>query len=128
FNRAFRTILAGAELVTLGRNRYFLHDGELVIDVGAFAAALEFATRRSALVVGKPSSDFFRAGLAELGVDAAETAIVGDDVEAGVGAGQALGRGGVLVKTGKFRPEDLDRRATRPDAVIESIAELPRLL
>ena len=128
FNRAFRTVLAGAELVTLGRNRYFLHDGELVIDVGAFAAALEFATRRNAYVVGKPSPDFFRAGLAELGVDAAEAAIVGDDVEADVGAGQERGLRGVLVKTGKFRPEDLDHSATRPDAVIDSIADLPRLL
>jgi phospholysine phosphohistidine inorganic pyrophosphate phosphatase len=127
FNRAFRSILAGAELVALGRNRYFLHEGELVIDVGAFAAALEFATRRSPLVVGKPSPDFFRAGLAELGVGAAEAAIVGDDVEADVGAGQALGLRGVLVKTGKFRPEDRDRPEIRPDATIDSIADLPRL-
>jgi phospholysine phosphohistidine inorganic pyrophosphate phosphatase len=128
FNRAFRSVLAGAELVALGRNRYFLHDGELVIDVGAFGAALEFATRRTALVVGKPSSDFFRAALAELGVAAEESAIVGDDVEADVGAGQAVGLRGVLVQTGKFRPADLDRSTIRPDAVIDSIAELPRLL
>ena len=127
-NRAFRSVLAGAELVALGRNRYFLHRGQLVLDVGAFAAALEFATRRPALVAGKPSPEFFHAGLASLGVSAGEAAIVGDDVEADVGAGQALGLRGVLVRTGKFRPDDLEHTTVRPDAVIDSIADLPQLL
>ena len=127
-NSAFRALLGGAALVALGRNRYFLSKNELVLDVGAFAAALEFASRRQAIVVGKPSPEFFRAALALIGVEAEETAVVGDDVEADVGGGQMVGLRGVLVRTGKFRPEDLARSGIRPDAVIASLAELPRLL
>jgi HAD superfamily hydrolase (TIGR01458 family) len=127
-NRAFRTLLDGAELVTLGRNRYFLSNGELVLDVGAFAAALEYASRRGATVIGKPSPEFFRAALGSLGVGPEEVAIVGDDVEADVGGGQAIGLRGVLVKTGKFRADDLAHSTVRPDAVIESLAEISRLL
>jgi ribonucleotide monophosphatase NagD (HAD superfamily) len=34
----------------------------------------------------------------------------------------------VLVRTGKFRPDELARSAVRPDAVLDSIADLPALL
>jgi phospholysine phosphohistidine inorganic pyrophosphate phosphatase len=127
-NLALRALLAGADLVALGRNRYFLSNGELVLDVGSFAAALEFAVGRSPIVVGKPSPGFFRAALESLGVGAADAAVVGDDVEADVGAGQAVGLRGVLVKTGKFRPADLDHPSVRPDAVLESLAGIISLL
>jgi len=33
-----------------------------------------------------------------------------------------------LVRTGKFRPVDLERADVRPDLVIASIADLPALL
>ncbi len=127
-NRAFRALLEGAELVTLGRNRYFRAESGLVLDVGAFAAALEYAAGRTATVVGKPSPEFFRSALDSLGVAPAEAAVVGDDVEADVGAGQALGLRGVLVRTGKFRETDLSHPTVRPDAVIDSLAEITRLL
>jgi ribonucleotide monophosphatase NagD (HAD superfamily) len=35
---------------------------------------------------------------------------------------------GVLVRTGKFRPEVIEEDSGRPDAVIDSIADLPDLL
>jgi ribonucleotide monophosphatase NagD (HAD superfamily) len=34
----------------------------------------------------------------------------------------------VLVRTGKFRDEDLRASAIKPDAVIDSFADIPRLL
>jgi len=127
-NRAFRHLLAGAELVTLARNRYWRSPDGLVLDVGAFTAALEYASGRTATLVGKPAPEFFEAPLAFLGVRASETAVVGDDLESDVGGGQAVGMKGVLVRTGKFRPEDLERSAIRPDAALDSLARLPALL
>jgi len=35
---------------------------------------------------------------------------------------------GVLVRTGKFRPAALKEAATQPDAVVDSIADLPAYL
>jgi ribonucleotide monophosphatase NagD (HAD superfamily) len=49
-------------------------------------------------------------------------------LEADVGGGQAVGLRGVLVRTGKFRADDLAHTTVRPDAVIESLAEISRLL
>jgi ribonucleotide monophosphatase NagD (HAD superfamily) len=41
---------------------------------------------------------------------------------------QAVGLGGVLVRTGKFRPQDLETAPGTPDHVIGSIGDLPGLL
>lgn len=51
--------------------RYYREDGELVLDVGAFTAALEFATGSKAKVMGKPEADFFMAALKDMEVSAA---------------------------------------------------------
>jgi len=127
-NRAFHLLLDGAELVTLARNRYYRAAEGLVLDQGPFVAALEHASGKSATLVGKPSEHFFRAALDALNVSPGSLAVVGDDIEADVGGGMAMGMRGFLVRTGKFRSEELARSAVRPDAVIDSVADLPRLL
>jgi ribonucleotide monophosphatase NagD (HAD superfamily) len=67
-NVAFRKILRGAEFLALANNRNFLdRDGELSLDLGAFVAALEYASGRRALVLGKPSPLFFAKAVDSLG-------------------------------------------------------------
>lgn len=127
-NRAFRLLMGGAELVTLARNRYWRARDGLVLDVGAFAAALEYASGKSATLVGKPSPEFFGAVLRAMSASPEQAAVVGDDLESDVAGAQALGMRGVLVRTGKFRREDLERSPIRPDAVLDSLGELPSLL
>jgi len=128
-DRAFRAVLDGAELVALGRNRYFLNEkGVLTVDVGPIVAALEYATQTTATLVGKPDPAFFRSALDALGVRAQEAAMVGDDIEGDVGGAQAAGLLGILVKTGKFRPATLQESSVRPDFVLESLSELPERL
>ena len=83
-NRAFRLIMDGAELIALQHNRYWRRADGLALDVGAYAAALEYATRREAVVVGKPAEAFFDAAVADMGLERA--VMVGDDLEADVGA------------------------------------------
>jgi HAD superfamily hydrolase (TIGR01458 family) len=124
-NRAFRLLLDGAELVTFSRNRYFAAPDGLSLDDGAFAAALEHASGRTATIVGKPAPEFFSAALRFLKTPPTETAVVGDDLEGDVAGAQGAGMRGVLVQTGKFRPEDLERSPVRPDAVLASLADLP---
>jgi phospholysine phosphohistidine inorganic pyrophosphate phosphatase len=45
-----------------------------------------------------------------------------------VGGGQACGLRGILVRTGKFRQDELERSSVRPDAVIDSFAEIASFL
>jgi HAD superfamily hydrolase (TIGR01458 family) len=127
-NHAFRLLLDGAELVTLARNRYWRDRGGLVIDIGAFAAALEYASGKPATLVGKPAPAFFEAALASLGVQSSRAVVVGDDLESDVAGAQAAGMRGVLVRTGKFRQDDLARSPVEPDAVFDSLAGVGSLL
>ena len=97
-------------------------------DIGAFVAGLEYVTGHTARIMGKPSLDFFRLGLDSLGLPPASVAMVGDDIDSDVGGGQAAGMGGILVKTGKFRKSYAESSNIQPDAIIDSIADLPALL
>ena len=124
-NRAFRWVLQGAELVALHRNRYWRSGGELLLDAGAFVAALEYATGREATVVGKPSRAMFEAAAASMGLALPDVAMVGDDLHADIAGAQALGCRAFMVRTGKFRAEELEASDIEPDAVIDSLAALP---
>ncbi len=127
-NLAFRHVLEGAELVALHRNRYWQTADGLTIDAGAYVAALEYATGAQAVVVGKPSRPMFESAAASMDLSIDQVAVVGDDIQTDIGGAQAAGAMGVLVRTGKFRPEQLDRASIQPDAVIDSIARLPEMI
>jgi ribonucleotide monophosphatase NagD (HAD superfamily) len=89
----------------LAKNRNFLdRDGELSLDAEPFVEGLEYASRRGATVLGKPSPMFFRLAIEALGYAAENIVMIGDDAEADVGGAMASGLMGILVKTGKYRP------------------------
>lgn len=125
-NRAFRQLMAEPRplLVALGMTRYWRAADGLRLDVAPFVKALEHATGAEAVVLGKPSPAFYHTALRAIGCAPAEAVMIGDDVVGDVRGAQRAGLRGVLVRTGKFRADDL-RGETRPDAVLPSIAALP---
>lgn len=124
-NRAFLALRGGAKLLALQKNRYW-HAGDrgLLLDAGAFVAALEFAASVEAEVVGKPARGFFDTALEQLGVPAPQVIVAGDDLVNDAGGGLAAGCHGVLVRTGKFSQAELDASSIRPSLVLDSIADL----
>ena len=127
-NQLFHMLMYGARLVALHRGRYWQAESDLRIDIGAFVAGLEYATGHQATVIGKPSESFFAMALASLNLPAGQVLMVGDDIDNDVGGAQAAGIPGVLVKTGKYRPEASARSRVKPHRVLDSIANLPQLL
>lgn len=123
-NAAFRHLVQGASLVALQKNRFWREADGLSLDAGAFVAALEYASGKEAVVVGKPERAFFEAALQELGLEAREVAMVGDDPESDVGGAMAAGLVGIQVETGKYRPG----ADPEPDLLVESFAALPGAL
>ncbi len=124
-NAAFRHLMDGADLLALQKNRYWRQEDGLSLDAGPFVAALEYASRKSATVVGKPERSFFELALREMDLEPGEAAMVGDDPESDVAGGLAAGLKGFQVRTGKYRPETENGEA---DLVVGSIAELPDAL
>lgn len=127
-DRVFRHVLGGARLLAVQKNRYWKRAGALCLDAGPFVAAIEYATGVTAVVAGKPSAQFFGAAARSLGLSAADLVVVGDDLRTDVVGARAAGARGVLVRTGKFRPADLDDPDLQPALVLDSIADLPACL
>ena len=123
-NRAFRLLVDGAGLVALQRNRFWQEADGPSLDAGPFVAALEYASGKTATVVGKPEPAFFEAALRDLGLEAKDVAMVGDDAESDVAGAQRAGLQGIQVRTGKYRTGTVGEA----DAKIESIADLPTVL
>jgi HAD superfamily hydrolase (TIGR01458 family) len=127
-NRAFRMVMDGAELVALQKNRFWLTPDGLSLDAGPFVAAIEYATGRDAVVVGKPSASFFQLVLQDLGAEPDRAAMVGDDVETDVDGAMRSGLAGILVRTGKYREDFVRDSGVDPTATVDSIADVPALL
>jgi HAD superfamily hydrolase (TIGR01458 family) len=125
---AFRMVRDGAALIAMHRNLSWVTEGGLMLDTGAFLVGLERAAGVEAVVTGKPAPAFFRQCLEVLGVPADRTAMVGDDLEADVLAAQDVGLRGILVRTGKYSKDVVERSQRKPDGVIDSVADLPGLL
>jgi HAD superfamily hydrolase (TIGR01458 family) len=123
--RAFAELEAGAELYCLHRNRWWQTSRGPLLDSGCFVAGLEYAADLEATIVGKPSAAYFGAALEALDAEPERTWMVGDDIDTDVAGAQRFGLRTALVRTGKFRPEQLERTTAPPDVVLSSVAELP---
>lgn len=128
-NAAFRCLMQqpAPRLIALGMTRYWHAPDGLRLDTAPFVMALSHASGVEPTVLGKPSAQFFQAALERLGVTAAETTMVGDDIRADVGGAQGAGLNAILVRTGKFREEDL-KLGIDPQLILDSFADLPRTL
>lgn len=123
-NQAFRLLQSGSELVAVAKNRYFKdNDHQLSMDAGGFVSALEYASGKEAHIIGKPSLDFYHLACSSMGVDPAQCLMIGDDIESDILGAQEAGLKTLLVKTGKFAPQDLEIGIT-PDFIVDSIADI----
>ena len=123
--RAFDELQAGASFYCLHKNRWWQTSRGPMLDGGAFVAGLEYATGLEATVLGKPSPAYFAAALDALGAEPELTWLITDDIDADVRGAQLFGMRTALVRTGKFRPEQLESSAVIPDAVVSSLAIFP---
>lgn len=126
-NEAFRYLMAGADLIALSRDRYWMRGDGLALDAGPFVVGLEHASGAEATVAGKPSAAFFAAAARSLGLaEALESSmvVIGDDLWSDVEGAQRAGFRGWLVRTGKFRQEVLESSGIRPDRILGSVAEV----
>jgi len=124
-NRAFHELEAGAELYCLHKNKWWQTADGPRLDTGAFVAGLEFAAGVEATVLGKPSTAYFEAALAALDAEPGLTWMVGDDLEGDCIGAANHGMRTILVRTGKFRPDEVEASTSPPDAIVSSIAQLP---
>jgi len=124
----FNAVIDGATLLALHKNRFWQKPDGLHLDIGPFVAAIEYATGKQAMVLGKPSRDFFHGVCAALGVKPQDALMIGDDIESDIGGAKDAGLQTVLVQTGKYRPDFVRATNIKADLVLPSIIDLPDAL
>jgi HAD superfamily hydrolase (TIGR01458 family) len=127
-NKAFNCILEGADLIAMEKDRYWRTPGGLALCGGPYTAALEYSTGQKAHLIGKPSAEFLRLALADMKARSKDTIAIGDDLITDIAGAQRAEMKGFLVTSGKHKKEDVKRSIIKPDAVLDSIADLKSFL
>jgi len=125
-NKVFKMILNGSKLLALHKGKYWLTENGLKFDIGLYVAGLEFVTGKQAIVMGKPSNDFFNTAIQKLNLKHHEVAIIGDNIDTDIGAAQFLGLLGILVRTGKYNEDYVIHSHIRPEVIIDSIIDVQK--
>ncbi len=120
---ATQAVLAGAEMIAAGRDRTFpVADGQSP-GTGALVAALEYATERTARVVGKPDRLMFSAALDRLGPGRA--LMIGDRLDSDLAGAAAAEIDGAIVLSGVTTREQAEAAVRpRPVAIGETLRAL----
>ena len=58
----------------------------------------------------------------DVGVEASEALMIGDDIVNDVGGGQSAGMQATLVRTGKYTPSDEHHAQVKPDLIVDNFA------
>ena len=120
---ATRALLAGAELISGGRDRNYPTAGGIAPGTGAVTVALEYATGVTARVVGKPDPQVFAVALDRLG--SGRTLVIGDHLTADLGGAAAAGLDAAIVLTGITSREQAEEASDpAPVAIGQDLATL----
>jgi HAD superfamily hydrolase (TIGR01458 family) len=126
-NKIFNMMMNGSNLIALHKGRFWLTEEGLQMDIGAFITGLEYVTGKEAIVLGKPSKEFFLTAISGLNIPPENIAMVGDDINNDVSGAQALGMFGILAKTGKYKEEYINASKVKPDLIIDSVKDIIKL-
>jgi NagD protein len=125
--KAVNMILEGAKLIATNRDPSPKKKGWDNLGIAATTAMIEEATGKKAFVIGKPSPVMMRAARKYIGLETAETTIIGDTMDTDIQGGVQMGYKTILVLSGVSRQENLNDYAFKPDMIVDSInsIELP---
>lgn len=122
--RAVDMILAGAKFITTNRDPSPMKKGWNNLGIAATTAMIEEATGVKAFVVGKPSPVMMRSARKAIGLETAETTIIGDTMGTDIQGGVQMGYKTILVLSGITKEEELSRYAFKPDMIVDSVNEI----
>jgi NagD protein len=117
-------ILAGAKFITTNRDPSPKKKGWANLGIAATTAMIEEAAGARAFVIGKPSPVMMRSARKALGLETAETTIIGDTMDTDIQGGVQMGYHTILVLSGVTKSEDVKRFAFKPDLVVDSVKDI----
>ncbi|HEY9006831.1 HAD-IIA family hydrolase [Ohtaekwangia sp.] len=122
--RAVDMILAGAKFITTNRDPSPKKSGWANLGIAATTAMIEEASGIKAFVIGKPGPVMMRSARKALGLETADTTVIGDTMDTDIQGGVQMGYKTILTLSGITRKEDLIKFAFKPDMVVTSVSEI----
>lgn len=131
----YRKLEIASRLITKG-SLYIASHPDLVCpvsfgfvpDCGAFAKMLEYATKRTPLVIGKPERLIVDMILERTGYLPKQTIVVGDRLYTDIACGQNASVDTLLVLSGETKRVDVQNHKKKPTAVLEDVKALYDIL
>ena len=117
---AVQAVLRGADLLATARDPTYPQPDGLWPGTGAVVAAVEYATGKTAEIVGKPEPQLFLTALDRLG--GGSTLVIGDRVGSDLAAAAAAGLDAALVRSDSSDHDELDGFEPQPVIVRDTLA------
>lgn len=99
-----------------------------VPDCGSMAQALEHATGRLPVFLGKPQPEIALLAMEKAGVTPEETVLVGDRIYTDIACGKNAGVASILVLSGETTREIMQASKVQPDFVLEDVGDITAAL
>ncbi len=126
-DRIFKLVyLNNAALIALHQNKYCMRDGNVSLDLGPFVKAIEYASDKKAILMGKPEKNFFDMAINDMAISKDSVLMIGDDIISDIKGAKDFGIKAIQVKTGKYQNSDCKNIFIQPDERIDSIVDLKR--
>lgn len=126
--RATNAIRNGARFVATNADATLPVENGVLPGAGSIIAAIATASGKQPTVVGKPETLMMTTGVAQLGVHASRTIMIGDRLDTDILAAQRAGLTTALVLTGVATRDDLAGSEVVPDYVFTDLPAMTREL
>jgi 5'-nucleotidase len=127
-DNALKFLRGGARLVGGYGGAVYMSDRGPALSAGPIIKALEFASGKKAVLIGKPSPRMFTLALQLANERAGRAVMVGDQIETDLIAARKAGVHTILVLTGVETRESVGRSEIKPEMTIDTLDALGPLL
>lgn len=117
-DRAAEVARNGASIVACHYARQYMFKDRVAMAVGPIVRAIEYASEKRAVAIGKPSRLMFELALEKAGCKARDAVMVGDQEETDIIGAKRMGITSIIVKTGVY---SRGQSKTKADAVIDNV-------
>ena len=120
-DRAGEVVRNGASLVACHCARLYMLKNRVAMAVGPIVKAIEYASGKKAVAIGKPSRLMFELALEKAGCRPKDAVMVGDQEETDIVGAKRMGITSIMVKTGVYSRGETK---TQADAVVETVDDI----
>jgi len=123
-DHAARLARNGAKIVATHSSRLYMYKTGPALATGPLVKAIEYASKKRALVIGKPSPHMFEIALLRAGCKKEDAVMIGDQADTDIAGASRTGIDAILVTSGV----DKDAGGLKVLATLPNVDDLVRLL